>query len=53
MEGTGVDSAGSGIPVGEPGAANLHLQYVVYSAVDSAGSGISVGEPGAANLHLT
>ena len=52
MNGTDVDSAGSGISTGESGAANLHLLYVVYSAVDSAGSGISVGEPGAANLHL-
>ena len=27
MEGTDVDSAGSGRPVGEPGAANLHLLH--------------------------
>ena len=27
MEGTDVDSAGSGISVGEPGAANLHLLH--------------------------
>ena len=52
MNGTDVDSAGSGTSIGESGAANLHLLYVVYSAVDSAGSGISVGEPGAANLHM-
>ena len=51
MNGTDVDSAGSGISTGELGAANLHLLYGVYSAVDSAGSGISVGEPGAAYLH--